>query len=190
MPDEIGALSHDDQMEDISAQVKDMAIPLNPKTEEELKKQVSDKFKSLRTLQIIKLQGIGLSLVDFQPSEICFISFEGLVVLQEHCQFQVGTLHKTFTKTEISLRNFQMDASQSEAFPVVLGPKVPYRNIERRYRRERNVEQMPEAKPFLDIWFNMSEETVGDISTKSIEDIQIRVADLEMNLSLQFVSQI
>ena len=78
LPDEIGALSHDDQMEDISAQVKDMAIPLNPKTEEELKKQVSDKFKSLRTLQIIKLQGIGLSLVDFQPSEICFISFEGL----------------------------------------------------------------------------------------------------------------
>ena len=30
---------------------------------------------------------------------------------------------------------------------------------------------MEDAKPFLDIWFNMSEETVGDISTKSIEDI-------------------
>ena len=36
LPDETGALSHDDQMRDISAQVQDMAIPLNPKTEEDL----------------------------------------------------------------------------------------------------------------------------------------------------------
>ena len=36
----------------------------------------------------------------------------------------------------------------------------------------------------------MSEETVGDISTKSIEDFQISFADLELNLNLQFVSQI
>ena len=74
---------------------------------------------------------------------------------------------------------------------MVLGPKVPFRNIERRFRRERDLEQMPEAKPFLDIWVNESEETVGDaISTKSIEEIHISVADLEMNLNLQFVSQI
>ena len=50
LPDEIGALSHDDQMVDISAQVMDMAIPLNPKTEEELEKQVNSKFKSVKTL--------------------------------------------------------------------------------------------------------------------------------------------
>ena len=73
---------------------------------------------------------------------------------------------------------------------MVLGPKTPFRNIERGFRREKGLAQLPDAQPFLDIWFNMSEETVGDISTKSIEDININVADLELSVSLGFVSQI
>ena len=87
LPDEIGALSHDDQMDNMLKQVTSLAFPLNPETEEEHKKQVSEKFKCDRSLTVIKLQGIGISLVDFQPSEVSYISFEGLVILQEYCQF-------------------------------------------------------------------------------------------------------
>ena len=73
---------------------------------------------------------------------------------------------------------------------MVLGPKIPFRNIERRFRRELNEEQLTEPKPFLDVWFNMSEETVGEISTKSIEDFYIKYADLEVNIDLKFVSEV
>lgn len=45
----------------------------------------------------------------------------------------VGSLVKTLTDYNCTIENLQMDAMQNEYFPVLLGAKDPYRNIERLY---------------------------------------------------------
>lgn len=37
---------------------------------------------------IVKLRGIGFSLVDFEPNELCYISFEGIVIENEVSLFK------------------------------------------------------------------------------------------------------
>ena len=44
-------------------------------------------------------------MVDFNPRELCYISVEGLVLLQEVNTFKDGSRTKTFTKIESSVRN-------------------------------------------------------------------------------------
>jgi len=39
----------------------------------------------------VKLQGIGFSIVDFEPKELCYVSFEGFVLEKEVCLFKKGT---------------------------------------------------------------------------------------------------
>ena len=60
----------------------------------------------MKGLNIIKLKGIGISLVNFIPQEVAYISLEGLTLLQENCQYKIGSTENTFTKFEMSLRNF------------------------------------------------------------------------------------
>lgn len=33
---------------------------------------------------IVKLAGLGISMVDYNPRELCYFSLEGIVFLQEH----------------------------------------------------------------------------------------------------------
>ena len=78
-------------MENMLDQITNQAFPENPKSKEAVDK-FNEKFQCRRSLSIIKLQGIGISLVDFQPTEICYISFEGMIILQEYCQFKHGSI--------------------------------------------------------------------------------------------------
>ena len=39
---------------------------------------------------IVKLGGVGISFVDFNPRELCYISIEGLVLLSESNVFKDG----------------------------------------------------------------------------------------------------
>ena len=64
-------------------------------------------------LQIIKLQGIGFSMVDFEPTELCYVSLEGIVIENEICLYKKGSHKKTFSDVRLSLRNFQVDASDN-----------------------------------------------------------------------------
>ena len=95
----------------------------------------------------MKLGGIGLSLVDFNPRELCYFSVEGLVYLSEVNQYKSDRSEKTFTKTEISLRNFQIDDCLNQAVPIVFGTKIPFRNIERQFvKQELDKESAKEWK--------------------------------------------
>lgn len=67
------------------------------------------KFDIAESLMIVKLGGIGISLVDFNPRELCYISVEGLVMLQELNVYKSGRRQKTFTKVELTVRNIQVD---------------------------------------------------------------------------------
>lgn len=42
-----------------------------------------------------------------------------------------GAWQKSFTDLNVSFANFQIDAMQNEVFPVLLGPVINFRNIER-----------------------------------------------------------
>lgn len=85
----------------------------------------------IKNMTIVKIKGIGISMVDFNPKELCYISIEGLVFLSEVNEYKEGSRSKTFNKIESSLRNFQVDDCLSEAVPIVFGKKLPFRNIER-----------------------------------------------------------
>lgn len=89
---------------------------------------------------IVKLGGIGISLVDFNPRELCYISIEGLVMLQELNVYKSGRRQKTFTKVELTVRNIQVDDCLSQAVPIVFGTKTPFRNIERQFIKNFNKE--------------------------------------------------
>ena len=62
-------------------------------------------FNIDKQLTIVKLGGIGISMVDFNPRELCYVSVEGLVLLQEVNTYKDGSRTKTFTKIESSVRN-------------------------------------------------------------------------------------
>ena len=122
--------------------------------------------------------------------EICYISIEGLTVLYESQLYKDDKLEKTFTKFESTIRNFQIDACQNETYPILFGPKDPFRNIERDYRAVRGM-NLPEVKEqFLKVWICMSEDNDGAIVTRKIEDIQIDVKDMEIAFNIHFVSDI
>ena len=48
------------------------------------------KYEITKSLMIVKLGGIGISLVDFNPRELCYISMEGLVLLSETNLYKDG----------------------------------------------------------------------------------------------------
>jgi hypothetical protein len=57
---------------------------------------------------------------------------------------------KNVTLMDLKINNFQIDATQNKIFPVLLGPKKPYRNIERLFRLERgNTDLSKNIKPIL-----------------------------------------
>lgn len=56
-------------------------------------------------LYVVKLRGIGISIVDFMPQELAYISLEGIVLLSESTLFKFSQLEKKFYKFEASLRN-------------------------------------------------------------------------------------
>ena len=101
-----------------------------------------NKIDIVKSLTIVKLGGIGISLVDFNPRELCYISVEGIVMLNEANTYKDGQREKTFTKIESSLRNFQIDDCLSMAVPIVFGTKNPFRNIERQFRQAHGEERM------------------------------------------------
>ena len=140
---------------------------------------------------MVKLRGIGISIVDFMPQELAYISLEGIVLLSETTLFKFNQLEKQFFKFEASLRNLQIDACVSEACPIIFGPKIPFRGIERRFKAERGIKNDGQnVQNFVNIWVSMSEQSDGNIHTKSIEDIQIELAESELNIHLTFVAQI
>lgn len=89
----------------------------------------------------INLAGIGLSFVDFKPNELCYIVFDQITMNTETLYTKRGFLEKTFKDLELKIRNFQVDAMQNEVFPVLLGPKTPFRNIERSFQRSKLLDE-------------------------------------------------
>ena len=110
------------------------ALPIRG-TKEKVEHQLK-KFTIQKSLMIVKLKGIGLSLVDFNPRELCYFSIEGLVFLSESNLYKYGNREKSFTKMEVSMRNLQIDDCLNNAVPIVLGTKIPFRNIERNFKEE------------------------------------------------------
>ena len=64
------------------------------------------KFDVQKSLMILKLKGIGISIVDYNPQEICYLSIEGIVLFQEVNVYKSDRREQTFTKIESSIRNF------------------------------------------------------------------------------------
>ena len=63
------------------------------------------KFSIAKSLMIVKLAGLGISMVDYNPRELCYFSLEGIVFLQEHNVYNEDRRQKTFKKMEVSIRN-------------------------------------------------------------------------------------
>ena len=97
--------------------------------------KILKKLDISKSLMIVKLGGIGISMVDFNPRELCYFSFEGIVLLQEVNVYKDGYREKSFTKIESSIRNMQIDDCLSDAVPIVFGTRSPFRNIERKYKK-------------------------------------------------------
>jgi hypothetical protein len=69
--------------------VLNKAIGVRGKTPEK-ETAVLKKFEIAQSLLIVKLGGVGLSFVDFNPRELCYISIEGLVLLSESNVYKDG----------------------------------------------------------------------------------------------------
>ena len=54
----------------------------------------------------IQLKGLGISLVDFKPKELAFISMSCLAIDYSTFFMQKGVVEKSFTDLELVLRNF------------------------------------------------------------------------------------
>lgn len=105
--------------------------------------------------------------------------------MQEFNSYKNDRREKTFTKIESSIRNIQLDDCLSDAIPICFGPKQPFRNIERRFRKKLpdiDQREIPLDKKFVKAWVCMSEESDGAINTKTIEDIRVEMTETELNL--------
>ncbi len=108
-------------------------------------------YKLTKTKLHVQLAGIGVSIIDFTPVELCYISIDNINFEQTSCQaIMGGNYQKNVTLMNLKINNFQIDATQNKIFPVLLGPKKPYRNIERLFRVERgNTDLSKNIKPIL-----------------------------------------
>jgi hypothetical protein len=77
---DIQSRSRTDQKKDLCKLIQESSLGKN---EQNLQLQ-QDKMT-------VKLQGIGFSIVDFEPKELCYVSFEGFVLEKEVCLFKKGT---------------------------------------------------------------------------------------------------
>ena len=124
-------------------------------------------------------------MVDYNPQEFSYFSVEGIELLQEFNSYKDDRREKTFTKIETSIRNIQLDDCLSDAIPICFGPKQPFRNIERMFRKtipDKDKQNMPLDQKFIKAWVCMSEESDGAINTKTIEDIRVEMTETELNL--------
>lgn len=200
MPLRLGKYSqYDLEQETWEHRVSQKAISEKAKDEEEALKKIYAKYDVNKSLTILKLAGIGVSLVDFNPRELCYFSMEGIVYLNELNIFKDDMRTKTFTKHEASIRNCQLDDCLSAAIPIVFGPKHPFRRIEREFRRidnlsddhdKKKAEKMKVDSHFLRAWICFSEETDGTINTKTIEDIEVEMIETDLNLQVKFLTKI
>lgn len=79
----------------------------------------------------MNLAGIGLSLVDFIPNELAYFSMHDIDFCNQTIFTSVNNVSTTLTDMQLTIKNIQIDAMQNEVFPVLFGPKDPFRNIER-----------------------------------------------------------
>jgi hypothetical protein len=92
-------------------------------------------YKLTKNRLHVRLAGIGVSLIDFTPVELCYISVDNISFEQSTCQIEMGGgFQRSLSLLNLKIDNFQIDAMQNKIFPVLLGPKKPFRNIERLYR--------------------------------------------------------
>jgi len=140
------------------------------------------KYDIAKSMTIVKLGGLAISMVDYNPQEFCYFAMEGIVFLQEYNVYKDERREKTFTKLETSIRNLQLDDCVSLAVPIVLGSKIPFRNIERNFLARNGIAKQDFEKHFVRAWVCMSVETDGAINTKTIEDVQVELVDTEINL--------
>ena len=130
-------------------------------------------------------------MVDFNPRELCYVSIEGLVLLQEVNTYKDGSRTKTFTKIESSVRNLQIDDCLNEAVPIVFGTKIPFRRMERQLKQQEGIVMKKENEQhFIKVWACMSEEKDGNINTKTIEDIEVDILETELDLNVKFLGEI
>ena len=140
--DEKLAQTCDDKQAEWTERVTKRAIGVRVASEKEAEERGLTKFDIMKSLMIVKLGGIGISLVDFNPRELCYLSVEGIVLLNESNLYKDGHREKTFTKIQSSIRNLQIDDCLSSAVPIVFGTKKPFRNIERQFRQSHGEERM------------------------------------------------
>lgn len=74
--------------------------------------------------------------------------------------------------------------------PIVFGPKKPFRNIERVFKKSQNISCDPIEQHYLRAWLCTSEESDGTINTKTIEDIQVEMIETELNIQVKFLGQV
>lgn len=153
----------------------------------------------------VELKGIGISLVDFKPKELAFISMRCLLIDFSTFSVQMGAVEKAFTDFSLSLRNFQIDDMNNTAYPVLLGPKRPFLNIERTFKKSESYKQHLKSlndkerqtlgkpknlgvdKPFLKIEFRQSSEIDGNLSTTTIESFEMDLVPLEIKMHVSFL---
>ena len=150
----------------------------------------------MKNSQEIILRGIGISLVDSKPTELAYVSFEGIVFKQDLNVYLRGSFEKTFENMSLSLRNFQIDQTEEDAYPILLGPRVPFRNIERQYKKLKGIKDKNDKKdkkiapPFIYIKLDRSEEYDGTVKTKSINLLEVALVEIEMQLHLSFIMRV
>ena len=95
-------------------------------------RDIAIKYEVKKHRMFFNLRGIGISLVDFQPLELCYISIDQIkgYILEDFSRIRSTTV--THTDYSLKIRNFQVDdMSATKSIQVLFGPRCQFNNIKR-----------------------------------------------------------
>jgi len=91
------------------------------------------------------------------------------------------------------LQNMQIDAMQNEVFPVLLGPRSQFKNIERLYCKEKGIETpwKEEQRKALILFILERDIAISDnIKTDKYINFEFEMQPLEFKLHLSLIMEI
>jgi hypothetical protein len=104
--------------------------------------QKKAKYEVKNQIMFFNLRGIGISLVDFQPLELCYISIDqikGYLLTNVTRKKHTKITHQDYS---IKVRNFQIDdMSATKSIQVLLGPRIQFNNIKRGLDEKQSLQE-------------------------------------------------
>ncbi|CDW72110.1 ph domain protein [Stylonychia lemnae] len=151
--------------------------------------EFSDDCITTNTKMILDIKGIGISLVDFQPRELCYLSIYKPKMIQKVRYFKNKYgLEQTRREVKFSLVNMQIDNMTARSFPVILGPRKAF-NFQQSLLKDTMVNFDREKQKFLQIYLDHEILNDKSITNQKVYEFSMAVTEITVNFHQYFLNQ-